>query len=187
MRLQDSIQSVGTSYSWGVIQAALVENGLSTAATLSYVGSVAASFISFMAIVNARLMRLVGARTMGLIGISLLGIAEIMSSFATDSIAGLFITGGVLMGVGISLCFTTVSVMPAQYFSRKRGLANGVVFAGGGFGGAITSFAMQGLIHEVGASWAYRVLGLMTLFTGLPAAWLVTERSPPRAGGFIEW
>jgi hypothetical protein len=38
---------VGTSYSWGVIQAALVEENLSSPASLSFVGSLTAACISF--------------------------------------------------------------------------------------------------------------------------------------------
>ncbi|KAL1855818.1 hypothetical protein VTK73DRAFT_8468 [Phialemonium thermophilum] len=94
---------------------------------------------------------------------------------------------GVLLGYGMSLCFMTVSVVPAQYFSRKRGLANGLVFAGGGLGGAVTSFFMDALIQRFGPGWAFRILGFATLATGLPAAWLVRERIPIRTPGFIEW
>lgn len=140
-----------------------------------------------MAIVNARIIRAIGARATGLVGITILGIAEILSSFTLNTVAGLFCTSGVLIGIATSLCFMTVSVMPAQYFSRKRGLANGVVFAGGGLGGAITSFALESIIRKVGTPWAYRALGLTTLLTGIPAAWLIKERSPARAAGFIEW
>jgi nitrate/nitrite transporter NarK len=84
-------------------------------------------------------------------------------------------------------CFEVMSVVPAQYFSKKRGLANGLVFAGGGLGGAVTSFALDSLINSLGPAWAFRVLGLMTLATGLPAAWLITERTTIRSAGFIEW
>ncbi|KAK3935838.1 major facilitator superfamily domain-containing protein [Diplogelasinospora grovesii] len=178
---------VGTSYSWGVIQGALVEQGLSSPATLSFVGSLSTAFISALAIVNARVIRTLGTRKTGLIGVTFVGLAEILSSFAVKNVAGLFVTSGVLLGLGMSLCFMTVSVTPAQYFSRKRGLANGIVFAGGGLGGAITSFGLDGLIQRFGAGWTYRVLGLATLVTGLPAAWLIKERTPIRAAGFIEW
>lgn len=80
-----------------------------------------------------------------------------------------------------------MSVTPAQYFSRKRGLANGIVFAGGGLGGAVTSFCLDSLIENFGPAWTFRVLGLATLVTGLPAAWLVKERIPILTGGFVEW
>ncbi|KAJ0280788.1 hypothetical protein CBS470a_008600 [Colletotrichum nupharicola] len=135
---------IGTSYSWGVIQSALVDDGLATPAVLSFVGSLAAALISAMAIINSRVMRRFGPRRI-------------------------------------------VSTIPAQYFSRRRGLANGIVFAGGGLGGAVNSFALDALLNHLGPAWAYRVLALVTLATGLPAAWIIKERVPIRSSGFVEW
>ncbi|PNP40731.1 major facilitator superfamily transporter [Trichoderma gamsii] len=178
---------VGTGYSWGVMQGALVEKGLSTPATLSYVGSLATAIIAFLAIVNARIIRAIGAQKTGMLGILILGVSEILSGFTVNSLPGLFITSGVTLGVGLSLCFMAASATPAQYFSKKRGLANGIVFAAGGLGGAIISLSMDALIRRLGTAWAYRILGLVTLLTGLPAAWLVRERSPVKNAGFIEW
>ncbi|KAJ4856880.1 major facilitator superfamily domain-containing protein [Trichoderma breve] len=178
---------VGMGYSWGVLQGALVEKGLSSPATLSYVGSLAIALISCLAILNARIIRAIGAQRTAILGIFLLGMSEIVSSFAVSSLAGLFVTSGVTLGLGMSLCFMAVSATPAQYFSKKRGLANGIVFAGGGFGGATTSFLLDAVIQRHGIAWAYRVLGLVTLATGLPAAWLVKERSPVKTASFIEW
>lgn len=140
-----------------------------------------------MALINARVICTIGARSTGILGILFLGLSEILSSFALHNVPGLFFTAGVLLGLGISLCFMTVSATPAQYFSRKRGLANGIVFAGGGLGGAVTSLALESMIKSVGAQWSYRILGIATLATGLPAAWLVKERVPTRASGFIDW
>lgn len=80
-----------------------------------------------------------------------------------------------------------VSATPAQYFKTKRGLANGIVFAGGGLGGTIISFAIDYLIQGLGIAWAFRVLGLITLATGLPAAWVIKERVPITTVQFIEW
>ncbi|PTB41844.1 hypothetical protein M441DRAFT_139495 [Trichoderma asperellum CBS 433.97] len=178
---------VGTGYSWGVIQGALVEKGLSTPATLSYVGSLAVAIISFLAIINARVIRAIGVQKTGMLGILILGVSEILSGFTVKNLAGLFVTSGVSLGVGLSLCFMAATATPAQYFSKKRGLANGIVFAAGGLGGAIISLALDAVIQRLGTAWAYRILGLATLLTGLPAAWLVRERSPVKTAGFIEW
>lgn len=76
---------------------------------------------------------------------------------------------------------------PAQYFHRKRGLANGIVCAGGGLGGMVISLSMNGIIQRVGPAWTFRIIGLMTLATGLPAAGLIKERCPIRSTTFIEW
>lgn len=92
---------VGTSYSWGVIQGALVERGLSSPATLSFVGSLSVAIISVLATINGRVVRLLGARRTAMLGISLLSLAEVLSSFAVTNLAGLFITSGVVLGVGM--------------------------------------------------------------------------------------
>lgn len=86
-----------------------------------------------------------------------------------------------------SLSFVVIAAVPSQYFSKRRGLANGVMFAGSGFGGAANSFILDALIQSLGASWAYRIMGIMTLATALPTAWLIKERVPLNRKGIIEW
>lgn len=83
--------------------------------------------------------------------------------------------------------FMVVSVTPAQYFKVKRGIANGIVYAGGGLGGAIISFVTNGLLESLGIAWTFRVLGFTMLATGLPAAYLIKERAPIRPTSFVDW
>lgn len=178
---------VGTTYSWGVLQDALVASRISSASTLAYVGSLTIAFIAFLAIVNAKLLTRIGSRATAFCGIAFLAAGEVLSGFAVQSVAGLFVTTGVVMGIGVSLCFIVVSTIPAQYFSRKRGLANGIVFASGGLGGASISFMMNGLIQHLGVAWTFHLIGIITCLTGLPAAYFVKDRVTPRPRPFIEW
>lgn len=80
-----------------------------------------------------------------------------------------------------------VSTITPQYFNKKRGIANGIVYAGGGLGGTVITFAVNGLIIKLGPEWTFRILGLVTLATGFPAAWLIKERLPITTATFIEW
>ncbi len=96
---------VGTSYSWGVIQAALVEQKLSSPASLSFVGSLTAACISFFALVNARIVRWIGARSTAMLGIGAMGLGEVMSGFSTKNVGGLFVTAGLVMGIGCRYVF----------------------------------------------------------------------------------
>ncbi|KAL6237140.1 major facilitator superfamily domain-containing protein [Aspergillus navahoensis] len=138
----------GTSYSWGILQAALVNDGF-------------------------------GTRVCGVLGIVFLGVGEILSGFALRSIGGLFLTAGAVMGVA--------SVTPAQYFRAKRGIANGIVYAAGGLGGAVISFIVDALVQGTGLAWTFRTLGLITLATGVPAALFIKERAPIPKSAFVEW
>ncbi|PNP57344.1 hypothetical protein THARTR1_02341 [Trichoderma harzianum] len=155
--------SLGTTYAWGVMQTALVADGLADPAVLSFVGSLQAALISALAISNSFVVRKTGVRAAAMLGAACMGGSEILSSF------------------------TVISTVPSQYFSTRRGLTNGFMFAGSGFGGAAISFALDSLIQKLGVAWAYRILGLMTLSTGLPAAWLMKERIPVERREFIEW
>lgn len=91
---------VGTTYCWGVFQAVLVEQGVSSASTLAFVGSLTTACISFLAVFNARVIRKLGTRLSGMLGISLFGLGEILASFTTKNVAGLFVTIGLVMGLG---------------------------------------------------------------------------------------
>jgi hypothetical protein len=83
-----------------VLQAALVEQHLSVPSTLAFIGSLTATCISLLALVNARMIRVLGARNAGLIGVVLLGGGGILSGFSTGNVGGLFVTTGVIEGVG---------------------------------------------------------------------------------------
>jgi hypothetical protein len=92
---------VGTSYSWGVIQDALVAEGVASPATLAFVGSLSAGLISALAIINARVIRWIGARSTALLGVFFLGMSAITSSFAVKNVTGMFFTSGVILGLGL--------------------------------------------------------------------------------------
>jgi hypothetical protein len=74
---------------------------------------------------------------MGLIGVRLMGTCQDLAGWTTHNTAGLFVTAGVMLGIGVSCCFMVVSIAPAQYVATKRGTAVGVVYAGGGLGGGV--------------------------------------------------
>lgn len=178
---------VGTTYAWGVIQGALVAEGLSSASTLSWVGSITVACNAILAISSARVLRAIGSRRTAFAGITFLGGGQILSGFSVHNIGGLFFTSGIVMGIGVSLSFIVGASVPAQYFSRKRGLANGIVFACGGLGGAAISLMMESMLQRLGTAWTFRLIGAMTLVTGLPAAWFVKDRVAPNRRTFIEW
>lgn len=180
--------TTGTSYSWGLLQSAILKaNKGASASTVAFVGSLWVASVAIFALINARVIRLLGARNTSVLGIVLLGSGEIISSFSVGNVGGLFITTGVIMGMGTSLCFMVNSIVPAQYFVKRRGLANGLVYAAAGLGGAIISLMMNALVNKLGPSWAYRITGFLTMGTGVPVAWLIKERTAIRRAGFVEW
>ncbi|TXT08907.1 hypothetical protein VHUM_03035 [Vanrija humicola] len=178
---------VGVTYSWGVLQTTLVERHLAPASTLAFVGSIAVSMLSFMAILNSRILMSLGARKMAVIGTVLMSFSQIFASFTTRNIGGLFVTAGVMMGFGVGFCFMVISITPAQYFTTKRGTAVGLVYAAGGLGGAVISLGLEAGVRNLGLEWTFRLVGLVMLVTCLPAAWYVKERTTVVRKEFVDW
>lgn len=46
---------------------------------------------------------------------------------------------------------------------------------------------MSAIVEKLGTAWAFRLIGLVTLVTGFPAAWFIRERTPAKASMFVEW
>lgn len=93
--------AMGTTYSWGVMQDALVLQGLSTPEVLSFIGGLSTGLVGAMAVVNSWIIRGVGVRCAGMAGVAFMGGSEILSSFAVQNLGALFFTSGALLGLGI--------------------------------------------------------------------------------------
>lgn len=72
------------------------------------------------------------------------------------------------------------SVLPSQYFGNRLGRANGLVKFAGGIGGTVLSISADALIRRVGTAWTFRIIGMLSLLTGVPAAFVVKEHNPRR-------
>lgn len=178
----------GWSGSWGVLQTALFQtypNHESTT-SLSFVGSLGIALSVGLGLASVRLSRLIGARWSMLLGVVMMSFGSLFSSFTVNNLGGLFVTAGISFGLGTSLAYTMSNTLPVQWFSSKLGTANGLVKLGGGLGATIMAVAVQALIDKVGIPWTFRIFGLVSLATGVPAALLVRERVPPNSAPFVD-
>jgi MCP family monocarboxylic acid transporter-like MFS transporter 3 len=154
---------------WGVLQAALLTSTLQhvSTSTLSFVGSLNLAGGTAFGLLAIRFMRWFGTRTTAVCGTLLMGMSLVVASFCTENLAGLFVTVGLVAGIGQSGVYTVCNALPVQYFSGRLGLANGLVKAGGGIGGCVMAIALEAMNQRVGIAWTFRIQGLMTIITGL--------------------
>ncbi|OJJ05569.1 hypothetical protein ASPVEDRAFT_859373 [Aspergillus versicolor CBS 583.65] len=109
------------------------------------------------------------------LGVILSTASMVSASFVTASWQ-LFLSQGICFGFGMSCLFITTVVIPNQWFSKRRGIANGIVAAGSGTGGLIYSLATNRMIQTLGFRWAFRVLGIVSFVVNLVCGMLVRER-----------
>ncbi|GME31889.1 major facilitator superfamily protein [Neofusicoccum parvum] len=100
----------------------------------------------------------------------------ILASFAT-SLWQLYLTQGVLVGLGLGMAFLPVVPIASQWFVKKRSLTNGIVSAGSGTGGLAWSFATQAMLARLSAAWALRVIGVVAGAANLAAIAFVRSRN----------
>ncbi|KAM3588910.1 hypothetical protein VKS41_001339 [Umbelopsis sp. WA50703] len=72
-----------------------------------------------------------------------------------------FLTQGVLFGLGASFIWFPCIGASQQWFSERRGLAIGLAMSGSGIGGLVVANIAQAAISNVGYRWALRIIGIM--------------------------
>ncbi|KAG0172376.1 hypothetical protein DFQ30_010610 [Apophysomyces sp. BC1015] len=128
--------------------------GKASSVELSFVGTLALVFINLMGPVAQILRSIVGLRMVMIIGMLLITIGLEMAGFASQ-----------------------MAVAP-QYFTRRRGLALGLIASGSGIGGLVIPFIMAPINSSLGPGWTYRVMGFVCLACDLVAVALIKEIKP---------
>ncbi|XP_064175786.1 monocarboxylate transporter 12-B isoform X1 [Anguilla rostrata] len=82
----------------------------------------------------------------------------VLSSFAT-SLEYLYLTLGVLTGVGFALCYTPSIAMVGTYFCERKALAYGIAMSGSGIGTFVLAPVVQLLIDHYSWRGALLILG----------------------------
>ena len=110
-----------------------------------------------------------------LLGAVLQAAALISASWAKE-IWELFLSQGVLFGLGMGFLFVASAPIVPQWFTTKRSLANGIATAGAGSGGLTYSLATGAMIRTIGLAWAFRVLGIVSFCVNATCAMLLKDR-----------
>ena len=93
----------------------------------------------------------------------------------------LYVTYGIIFGIGESAGFITTMATTARWFVKRRGLALGIVASGSGLGTLILPPVAERLIAAFGWSTAYLILGVVTWAIMIPSA-LLLRRDPAEKG-----
>ena len=148
----------GIHKSFGLVLAALVLQYGFSSAEVAVIPALYFSFNFLASPLCGALCRRLNERTvciMGGIG-SLLGLAL---SGLTSNIYMMYITNGLLFGVG--QCFANIpgTLMVSKYFVKRRGLANSITAASAAIGGVFFPLMVQGMLEEYGIPGTYLMMG----------------------------
>ena len=110
-------------------------------------------------------------------GAVVMGASFVVLAYQDDlaAIQHIYLASGIF---GFACLYTPLTATVGLWFERRRGLALGIVTAGGTLGQGLTPVLVQPLIEAFGWRQAYHTLGIVYLLLLVPAMWLITK---PRA------
>jgi MFS family permease len=117
-----------------------------------------------------------GPRVVCMVGMALIAAGLFWTSFA-QSLSSIYISYGVLVGLGIAFVYTPSIASVQPWFSKHRGLASGIASSGIGAGTLLVPSAVSYLLLTLTWREALQILALGVLVLGLAAAFLL-QRAP---------
>lgn len=143
------------------LQKKLEEKGVEDASSkAALVGSLTIGTTFFLSPVAGILTDKIGIRLTTFIGGLMASGGMFLSSFVTDKVEAMYITYGIVFGVGASLAYTPSLVILGHYFQRYMGLVNGFVTAGSSTFTMIMPYIIDFLLRNFGLILCFRCLSV---------------------------
>ncbi|SPD73402.1 putative Major facilitator superfamily protein [uncultured Desulfobacterium sp.] len=136
--------------------------------------------LGIFSILGGILVDRIGPKILNCLGGILIGLGFIIGSRA-HSVVMFYLGYGILGGIGFAFIFVPNQTTLARWFIEKKGLALGIMFAGGGIGTLIATPLMQAGIERYGWRTVFVILGILILCVSVPAA-LFLKKDPEEMG-----
>ncbi|KAI8145443.1 major facilitator superfamily domain-containing protein [Fennellomyces sp. T-0311] len=178
----------GVVFAWGNFQRLYLDiyAGQTDEFRIAFVGTSANAMLLSMGLFISPILRRLGVRRTMAIGTVLCPLGLILASFATQ-LWHLYLSQGILFGLGGAFVFSPSITIPSQWFIRNRALATGIAVSGSGVGGVCLSPMAQSLISTIGHRNALRAMGGMGFGLLCIATALAVSRYPPAPSNGKPW
>jgi OFA family oxalate/formate antiporter-like MFS transporter len=176
---------LGAVYAWSVFREPLSTHYGTGITQVNAAFFLAILLIGFAAFAGGRWMQRSGPRIVGITGGVLYGLGVLGAWFAEGSVVILWLTYGLLAGIGLGLGYIVPLQTLPQWFPDKPGLATGLAVAGFGGGSGLTVPLAQWLMSATGSPFgAFGILGIAYLIMVGGAAFFM--KNPPEGYGTSE-
>src|SRR6185436_10460534 len=139
--------------------------------------TIAIFVLGIAAFVGGLWMRKVGPRRVAIVAGILYGGGVFLASFSAGKLWWLYLTYGLIGGMGLGLGYIVPVATLVKWFPDRRGMITGIAVAGFGAGALITAPIATRLIAQIGAMQTFMVLGSIYFVAVTGAALFM--RNPP--------
>ncbi|KAK9303048.1 hypothetical protein QLX08_005153 [Tetragonisca angustula] len=145
------------------LQKSLLESGETAASSkAALVGSLTIGTTFFLSPISGILTDKIGIQMTTFLGGALASSGMLLSSLFSSQVSLLYLTYGVMYGLGASLAYTPSLAILGHYFKRYLGLVNGIVTAGSSVFTTLMPYLMQAILRRFGLDGTLRFLAMLT-------------------------
>ncbi|MFA5449130.1 MAG: OFA family MFS transporter [Clostridia bacterium] len=178
---------LGTTYIWSMFQTGIANalfNGNNALASLSFSFMIAT--LSVGGIISGILRKYIAPRFIVMAGGLTMALGFILASFVTPKAPWLlWITFGLMGGIGMGMAYSTTIATAQKWFPDKRGLATGIIISALGMGGVVFTPVASALMKALndgsagsGELKTFFVLGFVFLAVCTAGGYFIIE--PPK-------
>lgn len=156
----------GVINSYGVLYTEILSNLLKAGVTeasskAALVGSLTIGTTFCVSPIAGILTDKIGLRRTTLIGGVLAALGMFLSSFITNNVEALYVTYGIMYGLGAALAYTPSLAILGHYFHKYLGFVNGIVTAGSSVFTVVMPFVIEEVVRSSGLNHTLWVLAAL--------------------------
>jgi MFS transporter, OFA family, oxalate/formate antiporter len=152
--------ALGAVYAWSVFRVPLAKQFHWTISQVTLTFTVAIMVLGFAAFFGGLWIKKVGTRVVAMTGGALYGLGVFLASFSSIGLWWLYLSYGVIGGIGLGFAYIVPVYVLLRWFPDKRGLMTGVAVGGFGAGALVTAPIATHLIQSVGVLQTFAYLGI---------------------------
>jgi len=162
--------ALGAVYAWSVFKTPLTKQFHWTTPDVTLTFTICIFVLGISAFFGGLWLNRTGPRTVALTGGFLYGLGVFLASFSADKLWWLYLSYGVIGGIGLGFGYIVPVAVLVKWFPDRRGLITGVAVGGFGAGALVTAPLATRLIQSVGVLQTFAWLGagylVVTMATG---------------------
>jgi OFA family oxalate/formate antiporter-like MFS transporter len=176
--------ALGAVYAWSVFRVPLTKQFGWSISEVTLTFTISIFVLGCSAFFGGLWLNRKGPRIVALTGGALYGLGVFLASF-THSLAWLYISYGLIGGIGLGLGYIVPVAVLVKWFPDKRGLITGIAVGGFGAGALITAPVATRLIQTVGVLSTFAYLGIAYLIVTMIAGMFL--QNPPDGWQLEGW
>src|SRR6202049_2002086 len=171
--------ALGAVYAWSVFRVPLAKQFGWSISEVTLTFTISIFVLGIAAFFGGLWLNRKGPRVVALTGGFLYGVGVFLASFSDHKLWWLYLTYGVIGGIGVGFSYIVPVAVLVKWFPDRRGLITGIAVGGFGAGALITAPVATRLIQSVGVLSTFAYLGIAYLVVTVIAGSFM--QNPPDA------